>query len=81
MNTCRTCRFWIEHSEAPTHHFHHICLNPKIVNGDTEADGLDACANHIYGISTGPDFGCVHHTDGTDADRETIIADELAKPR
>jgi hypothetical protein len=61
MNTCKTCKWWIEHRESKAERLHHICTNPNIGNGDDETNGLSDNADHDYGISTGPDFGCIHH--------------------
>lgn len=62
MNTCDTCKWWIEHIETEQEYQHHQCTNPKFGNGDSESDGLDL-DDYYEGISitTGPKFGCIHH--------------------
>lgn len=61
MNTCDTCKWWIELIDTPSEYQHHICSNEKIGNGDSELDGLNDNADYDYGVTTGPKFGCIHH--------------------
>jgi hypothetical protein len=80
MNTCKTCKWWgaaaIGHSKA------NHCENPKSVplshllsGGDIPDDwvetGHDEETVHAAPVFvTGPDFGCIHHEEGINPNRE-----------
>lgn len=65
--TCKTCKWWGAGSKPPT--TWRQCLNHKL-NTDDDAiyedkpyrgsDFLDGSGGE-YRITTGPDFGCIHH--------------------
>ena len=60
METCKTCEYWSKTytSFDPNHR---SCLNYKLAECN---DGLDELG-YPYAeggfITTGPDFGCIHH--------------------
>lgn len=68
MNTCKTCASWSSEKEDVTGGlwgdicYQRKCINPK-VNGVLrhENDGLSDNADWDYGMTVGPDFGCIHH--------------------
>jgi hypothetical protein len=67
MNTCKTCKWWVEHQETKnpngtvSDYMHHQCTHHKIGGGDSDTDGLDDQSDFDHGIGTGPNFGCIHH--------------------
>lgn len=58
--TCKTCAFWGELKQTYPPTIHRCCMHPKIGNCD-DADGFNDNADYEYGVSSGPDFGCIHH--------------------
>lgn len=63
MNTCDTCKWWAPDG-TPYPNGHHLCLHAKVDMPDGDAvDGLDSRADYDYGVTTGPQFGCIHHAE------------------
>lgn len=64
MNTCKTCFYWAKDKrESFPNTEHRGCLNEKLHGCylGSDLDGLDDNADADYGLSTGPNFGCIHH--------------------
>ena len=63
--TCKDCRWWAEtlaNGSPCREGDQHLCLHPKVDMPYGDAmDGLDSNADYDYGVTTGPDFGCIHH--------------------
>lgn len=59
FGTCKTCKWWSDVRETGFVE-HHQCLNPAIGFGGADGLAVDA-AGGDYCLSTGPDFGCIHH--------------------
>lgn len=75
MKTCKTCKYWSEKTVADhdkvsynSYGVRHYCW---LLSDDDDSISLshqndaEAVAHGIGGaaIATGPDFGCIHHTD------------------
>jgi hypothetical protein len=67
MNTCKTCEHWVKETEWTIATFGGICVSPKLAE-DADYPGVRKDDMLIYSyyeggyFETGPDFGCVHHT-------------------
>ncbi len=71
METCKTCKHWMPHSNKyPKSHAREdkkaggLCQSEKLVDdwgGGHGADMLIYEYSEDGGFWTGPDFGCVHH--------------------
>ena len=55
--TCKSCRFWDNRFSGPQY----TCLNYKLNEEDALDGALGGEPADWTGISTGPDFGCIHH--------------------
>jgi len=62
MNTCDTCKHWME---VDVHHGDHRCDNKKKLGEPWDVDGEDDNLMYAYdedgSFYPGPKFGCVHH--------------------
>ncbi len=63
MRTCKSCEFWDDQSEYYTKKTHKLCTHKKLNSSlcGTEDDGLSDNADYDYGLTTGPNFGCIHY--------------------
>lgn len=76
MNTCSTCKFWIQNDSPYAGELNiaqgHACENPKLNNSDYTSENGEKIfgdKDRLMGLSgvfcdvifTGPDFGCIHH--------------------
>ncbi len=66
MNICKTCAHWgCKGDTDPILADHTYCSHPA--NGSTKPDGFGhevqygSYPSEYCGITTGPDFGCIHH--------------------
>lgn len=72
MNTCKTCKFWIQPKDDP-HPTVGVCTAGKIgqcyVTGFLSGPIMDGVGAFVrsddphtnINLRTGPDFGCIHH--------------------
>ncbi len=64
MNTCKTCKWWAEQEFATKFGDCNSPRNPRNdwkLNLDGAYGHEETFYGHFFGISTGPDFGCIHH--------------------
>lgn len=62
MNTCDTCKWWIHHGYVSLiGNNHRVCENPKIQESNTGDDEMGYPYDEGGYMSTGPNFGCIHH--------------------
>lgn len=78
VNTCKTCKWWLAVLEKyPSIHLNTnksaggYCQSPKFVEGTyfSSAYAHDSLTYSYYEggqFWTGPDFGCIHHTEESD---------------
>lgn len=65
MNRCKTCKWWdTSHREySPLPAGYGECS----IEYQTETSGVFGRYDTTSGVITGPEFGCVHHEEKTDA--------------
>lgn len=62
MKTCESCKYWSDCQydfQIP----HRACLNPKLAESNKKNDELGYPYDEGGCITTGKDFGCIHHTE------------------
>lgn len=73
MNTCDTCKWWVDRSRNCETYFGKVCANRKVSGStprnadenmilpekETDLAALNGCQPDVF--YTGPKFGCIHH--------------------
>lgn len=61
MNTCDTCKWWIEPKEGYDHRDMGTCENDKLISIGSDMLSAGEVWSSPCQPSTGPKFGCIHH--------------------
>lgn len=63
MKTCKTCKYWGEEIYEHPQGKHFLCTNEKIDGTQSWDEDAIISKTEMYGLSTGPNFGCIHHAE------------------